>query len=333
MTRCLAVLILSSALSTAALAADKKAESELRFALNACGQVMKTLERAKGMSGEHASQTVLKAEEDYRRFQSLVEKAKAIDASVVTSTTVFNKKDNVTFAQMLEQCLPLAKEFDAARGQLAAADTAKEEKKTQAAAERGAQVKKGDALDQVTSAIKRCAIIRKWKSSSGMDQELASYAQEKKAGLDLLPAVAQEKVTATLIDASGGEAETTKTVAEWFTSCDALMPEQLAKVRADEKAAAAAERAETARRNAMDDRIRAEQDAKYKALLATVGGDRKRILQSKGFLPHWPRGGDLKSAPVWRWERNITGEPNRCETYQFGGETLKSQSTALGGCG
>ena len=326
-------LALAIAASTSALAADKKAESELRFALNACGRVLSALERSQGMDPKRASNTVLAAEEDYKKFLTQAEKARAIDASVLTSETVFNKKDNVTFAQMYGKCVPLAAEFDAARKQQNDVAAAYEEGKKAEREAFDASVAKQKALDEVRSAVdNECAIFRKWKSSSDFDDRLARYEQHKKAALAALPTIANEKHTATLLG-EGAEAKALKTVAEWFAFCDKMMPEQAAKVRAQEKASAAAEQADAEKRAAMNDRLRAEEQAKFKALVAATGGDRKRILQAKGFPPHWPRGGDLKSAPVWKWEVNITHEAQRCETYQFSGDKLTKSFTSLGGCG
>ena len=358
-------LVAALAVSPVALAADKKAEGELRWAMNYCGKALKTLEKSKAGSGSPAALAgdLKKLQPDVAKYKEYLAKAVALDATVTGSEDVYDKKENLTWKQGAERCQALDGEVAALEKRLAEANDAKAAEKAEAARaadEQRAQEKaafeakeavradamakeraewekneaKRVAMGEVDGAVRdECAIFRKWKSSGSFDQRLARYAQHKKAALAALPGLADEKYTAPLLDESGGEEKVTKTVGEWFAFCDKLMPEFAAKLRGAEKAAAAAEAAENARQKAINDKLRAEEKARFAALVAATGGDRKRILQGKGFLPHWPRGGDLKSAPVWKWEVNITHEAQRCETYQFSGDKLTRNSTSLGGCG
>lgn len=319
-----------------ATAADKKAEGELRWGLNYCSKVMQAVEgiQSRKDSPDRIANELAKLEPDHQKYKDYLAKATAIDASVTGSTTVYDKKNNLSFAQVFERCQAIDGEIAALNkglGQATAERAAEKEKaETSATSERVRE----KALDEARSAIDvECAVFKKWAGSSGLDDRIASYEQHKKAALATLPKIADEKYTATTITSADDEGtQVTKTVGEWFAYCDKAMPEHLAMLREKEKTAAAAENADADRRRAMNDRIRAEQEAKFNALVASSGGDRKRILQSKGYLPNWPRSGDLKEAPVWKWEINITHEPVRCETFQFSGDKLGTNSTALGGC-
>lgn len=320
----------------AAQAADKKAEGELKWAMNYCGKVFKELDRIKASdsSPDRLEGQLAKLTGDVEKYKDYLAKATAIDPTVLESTTVYDKKENRTYAQGVERCKTIDAEIAALSGKASAGQEAKAAAKAQERADWEKDEAKRGAMNEVNDAIRNeCAIFRKWKTSGDFEQRLANYEQHKKAALAAMPAIAGEKYTAPLLDEGGAEAETTKTVGEWFAFCDKMMPEQLTKVRAAEKAAAAAESAAAAKQKAYNDRLRAEDEAKMKALLGSTGGDRNRILKSKGYLPNWPRGGDLKSAPVWKYEVNITGEVQRCETYQFSGDKLTRNSTALGGCG
>ncbi len=187
------------------------------------------------------------------------------------------------------------------------------------------------AYDDAFSAIRECTVIHKAQSSSGLDERVDTYNNFKQSAMKALPKITQENLTTSIV-VSGESTEMTKTIGDWFAFCDKTMNEKIATISAKGKADAANEEVDSKKRKDMNDRIRREQEAKFKSLVASSKGDRKRILESKGYLPSWPRSGDLKSAPIWKWEINITHETVRCEMFQFSGVKLKTTSTDLGAC-
>ncbi|HAZ13564.1 MAG: hypothetical protein A2X86_13615 [Bdellovibrionales bacterium GWA2_49_15] len=187
------------------------------------------------------------------------------------------------------------------------------------------------AYDDAFSAISECSVIHKAQSPAGLEERVVSYKKFKQSALTTLPKITQDDLT-TSMTVSGESTELTKSIGDWFAFCDKTMTEKIANISAKVKADASNEEADSKKRKEMNDRIRREQEAKFKALVAASKGDRKRILESKGYLPSWPRSGDLKTAPVWKWEINITQQAIRCEMFQFAGLKLKSTTTDLGAC-
>ncbi|MBI2519813.1 MAG: hypothetical protein HYV97_05340 [Bdellovibrio sp.] len=187
------------------------------------------------------------------------------------------------------------------------------------------------AYDDSYSAISDCEFIHRSQNPSSLTDKLSSYKKYKQAALAGFSNITKEEMTMTF-RVSGESTEMTKTIGEWFAFCDKSMTGKISNLDTKVKSDTAQAEAEDQKRKAYNDRVRAEQEAKFKALVASSHGDRKRILESKGYLPNWPRSGDLKTAPVWKWEINITNEAVRCEMFQFSGEKLKSNSTDLGAC-
>ena len=320
-----------------ARAADKKAEGELRWGLNYCTKVVKAMDHARAR-GDLSASTMQNEEDkwkpDYEKFKEYLGKATAIDPGVTASETVYDKKEGTTYARSLERCQKLEAEMAQWSKQIAAKNGAKQEAKAAAAKEETTARTKEAGLEAARAAIEGvCAQFRRWEGSSGFDERQATYDAKKKEALAATPPIAAESLTVSFLGEGAKEpTPATKTVAEWFKACDELIPAHAAKVRQQEKDGAAASEADGAKRKAYNDKLRKEQAEQFRKLVADTGGDRQRTLQSKGFLPWWPRNGDLRTAPVWKWEINITGEVVRCESFQFNGDKLVKNDTALGSC-
>jgi len=348
-------------------AADKKAESDLRFGLSACQKVKKDMEKKKNAAIRQQENAFKSWQRDLAKFEDQVKKAKAKDASVTKSDTVFDRKTKQTLAQALKECEKLGAEMAQFRAALdkkvAGAKAEKDEKlaaekkaseklaakekaafeekeakrKAKAAAERAefeAGNAKRQAKDAAYSAINGyCSSFQGRRGSSGIDQDLKLYEQEKKKALSSFPDIAKEDMKIGLTTAPDATSvDTTKTVGEWFAYCDKVMPAHAKVVKKMEAQAQAKSDAENAARKAADQRIRNEQAAQFQALVAATSGDRKKVLESHGYSPWWPRSGDLKTAPIWKWRIAITHEPTRCETFQFEGDKLTKNFTQLGEC-
>lgn len=327
------VALTVSALSTQA--ADKKAESELRWGLNYCSKVLKELElsHGRGDSPQRLNGVVAKCEPDFQKFQDYVAKATAIDPAVTSSDTVFDKKTGKTYGQLYTECQAVPAQLDALRQQAAGAEATRVAAKDQERKDFEAGVAHDKALGLVRDAVHDvCGLIGGYAGSSGLDERVAAYEKAKAEALAALPAIADEPYTTSITRPGDQTEELTKPVKDWFAYCDTYIPETLGALRAKEASALAAEKAESERRAAMDDKLRAEAKAKFNALVAATTGDRQRILKAHGWLPSWPRGGDLGGAPVWKWEINITHEAVRCESFQFSGSKLTKNFTSLGAC-
>ena len=357
--------LLGLGVAVGSLAADKKAEGDLRWALNYCGKVVKDMETKLGkeMTATTLAGVLKRWQSDHAKFIDYLGKATAKDASVTTSNTVYDTKTGQTYAQAYQRCLKVEGEMQAFQKQLGQKKAADQEKRDVAAREQAAADAKQKAMEMdkvaahqarkeaeskqwtadenkrvameaATSAILgTCSGFKGRAGSSGVEDNLKFYDNHKKKALSTYADVVKESMTVELRASSDAPGtNTTKTVGEWFKYCDEMMPAHVAAIRKKETDYAAKDQADSAARKAANDRIRKEQAAQFKALVAATDGDRRKILESKGFVPWWPRSGDLKTAPIWKWQISITHQPTRCETFQFQENKLAKNFSELGSC-
>lgn len=334
-TRRRSLLVVSLAVATAASAADKKAESEFRWGLTYCSKLADELEakKANPPEVERIRDALPGWDATVQKYEDYFKKAKALDASVTESTTVFDKKTGATYAATYQKCQSIPADVAAFRAKVEAAkdERAATKAKEQAAADE--ERAHDEALASAKDALwGTCTSFAGRAGPSGVEQVIAMYEDGKKKALERYPKIVEDSLTYDLTAADGTEAKTTKTIGEWFAFCDKLMPEHVATLREREAKALAADEALSAKMKADNDKLRQAEKARFNALVAGTSGDRQRLLKSHGFEPKWPRNGDVKSAPVWKWEINITHEPVRCETFQFSGNTLKKNFTSPGPC-
>lgn len=329
------LLVASLAVATVATAADKKAESELRWGLTYCSKLAAELEAKKANPPEVARirDALPGWDASIQKYEDYFAKAKAIDASVTESSTVFDKKTGATYADTYKRCQSIPADVAAFRAQV---DAAKDERAAAKAKEQAAADEQG-AHDEALAFAKdalwgTCTSFTGRAGTSGVENVVAMYEGGKKKALERYPKIVEDSLTYDLRGADGTEVKTTKTIGEWFAFCDKMMPEHVAMLREKEAKSLAADEALSAKMKADNDKLREAEKARFNALVAGTSGDRQRVLKSHGFEPKWPRNGDVKSAPVWKWEINITHEPVRCETFQFSGNTLKKNFTSLGPC-
>jgi len=321
--------------SLPAFAADKKAEGQLRWGLTYCRNLLTDLENTKANPPEYERirDAVSGWEASQKRYEDYFAKAIAIDESVTSSETVFDRKTGATFAQTYTACQAIPALLAEMKAKVAAAAGERASAKAKAEQEQQEKDKHDEAVRYAKDALwGLCTSFRGNAGTSEIDTQLAMYAEKKKKALDTFPGVVGDELTYDVRGEDGTDTRTTKTVGDWFAFCDEMMPAHVASLRAKEAAASEKEQADNAKRKAMNDKLRKEEKARYQALIAATGGDRARLLKSHGFLPSWPRNGDLKAAPVWKWEINITHSPQKCETYQFKGNKLAKSSSAFGPC-